>query len=269
VAGKDVIGDIHGCHAELMALIRELGYEWHLRYNADLSVTPRLIHPEGRSLRFLGDMMDRGPASMQVAYDVAVICSYPGSTHQARPGNHDNKFVRALKGGASVNPLASIRTAEEKIRLSRPLQKTLEEFHQLNDGDRNFILGFMQSLALYGVDSFDHHNDLVTVHGALPRELVGSPINSKIKSYCLYGEVLGKAPQGYPIRGTGWTEGWQNSGAICVYGHTVVEKPLWINDTLNIDTGCVFGGMLTAFRYPEGHFVSVKAQAQYAEHKPD
>ena len=46
-----------------------------------------------------------------------------------------------------------------------------------------------------------------------------------------------------------------------VYGHTPVPEPEWLNRTINIDTGCVFGGKLTALRYPERELVSVPARA--------
>lgn len=44
--------------------------------------------------------------------------------------------------------------------------------------------------------------------------------------------------------------------ALVVYGHTPVPEALWLNNTVNIDTGCVFGGHLTALRYPEREAVS-------------
>jgi protein phosphatase len=50
-----------------------------------------------------------------------------------------------------------------------------------------------------------------------------------------------------------------------VYGHTPVPEAEWLNRTLNIDTGCVFGGRLTALRYPEREVVSVPARQTYAE----
>src|SRR5439155_21849439 len=52
--------------------------------------------------------------------------------------------------------------------------------------------------------------------------------------------------------------------AIVVCGHTPVPEPEWLNRTINIDTGCVFGGKLTALRYPEKELVSVPAARVYA-----
>jgi protein phosphatase len=53
--------------------------------------------------------------------------------------------------------------------------------------------------------------------------------------------------------------------ATVVYGHTPVPQPEWVNNTINIDTGCVFGGALTALRYPEKELVSVVAAQTYYE----
>ena len=50
-----------------------------------------------------------------------------------------------------------------------------------------------------------------------------------------------------------------------VYGHTPTPQAEWINNTICIDTGCVFGGSLTALRYPERDLVSVPAKHTYYE----
>jgi diadenosine tetraphosphatase ApaH/serine/threonine PP2A family protein phosphatase len=51
--------------------------------------------------------------------------------------------------------------------------------------------------------------------------------------------------------------------ATVVYGHTPVRTPTWVNNTICIDTGCVFGGALTALRYPERELVAVPAEREY------
>ena len=50
---------------------------------------------------------------------------------------------------------------------------------------------------------------------------------------------------------------------LIVYGHTPVAEPEWIGRTVNVDTGCVYGGRLTALRYPELKMVSVPAARPY------
>jgi protein phosphatase len=50
-----------------------------------------------------------------------------------------------------------------------------------------------------------------------------------------------------------------------VYGHTPVPEAEWLNNTICLDTGCVFGGKLTALRYPERELVSVPAHRMYYE----
>jgi protein phosphatase len=48
-----------------------------------------------------------------------------------------------------------------------------------------------------------------------------------------------------------------------VYGHTPVPEAAWLNRTICIDTGCVFGGKLTALRYPERDLVQLPARRMY------
>lgn len=85
----DVIGDVHGCYAELTELLRELGY----RVDGDgTTVTP----PEGRLAVFVGDYGDRGPDTPRVLKLVMAMAD--AGTAICLPGNHDIKLVRKLKG---------------------------------------------------------------------------------------------------------------------------------------------------------------------------
>jgi protein phosphatase len=61
-----------------------------------------------------------------------------------------------------------------------------------------------------------------------------------------------------------WAEDYRGHAQV-VYGHTPVPEPVWLNRTICIDTGCVFGGRLTALRYPERELVSVAARKVYWE----
>ena len=88
--------------------------------------------------------------------------------------------------------------------------------------------------------------------------------SDRIRDFTLYGETTGqKDAYGLPVRGN-WAATYHGT-AMVVYGHTPVSQPEWLNHTVNIDTGCVFGGALTALRYPEREFVSVPAFKTYVE----
>ena len=102
---------------------------------------------------------------------------------------------------------------------------------------------------------------LVAVHAGLREEMHGRN-SGKVRAFCLYGETTGAIDEfGLPVRSL-WANEYRGT-AMVVYGHTPVIEPQWLNNTLCIDTGCVFGGRLTALRYPEKELVSVPALAQY------
>ena len=66
----------------------------------------------------------------------------------------------------------------------------------------------------------------------------------------MYGETTGETDEyGLPVR-YDWAGDYRGA-AMVVYGHTPVPEPEWVNRTICVDTGCVFGGKLTALRYPE------------------
>ncbi len=85
-----------------------------------------------------------------------------------------------------------------------------------------------------------------------------------MRDFALYGETTGETDEfGLPVR-YNWAAEYRGK-AMVVYGHTPVPEPEWLNRTINIDTGCVFGGKLTALRYPELELVSVPALRTYYE----
>src|SRR3954463_3957358 len=82
-------------------------------------------------------------------------------------------------------------------------------------------------------------------------------------SFALFGETTGETDDfGLPVR-RNWAADYRGR-ALVVYGHTPVADPAWENNTVNIDTGGVFGGRLTALRSPERETVSVPARRQYS-----
>lgn len=233
----DVIGDIHGCFDELLDLIEQLGYQFE-------NGLP--VHPEGRKLAFVGDAMDRGPKSLDVlqllfAMQDAGILYYS-------PGNHCNKLYRFFKG----NP----------VELLHGLEMTVAEWRQLEQGAqqqfRNRFIRFYEELPLY----HRLHDDLIVVHAGLRQDMIGLPLSRRIITFALYGEITGKYhPDGRPVRGN-WAKSYQGKPWI-VYGHTPVATPYFKNRTVNIDTGCVFGGPLTALRFPEMEICQVPSTQAY------
>ena len=88
--------------------------------------------------------------------------------------------------------------------------------------------------------------------------------SGRVREFALYGETTGETDEfGLPVR-LNWAAEYRGR-AMVVYGHTPVPEPEWLNHTVNIDTGCVFGGKLTALRYPERELVSVPARRVYCE----
>ena len=104
---------------------------------------------------------------------------------------------------------------------------------------------------------------LVVAHAGMKEEMQGRG-SGRVRDFALYGETTGETDEfGLPVR-FDWAAEYRGQ-AMVVYGHTPVPEPEWLNRTVNIDTGCVFGGRLTALRYPEKEFVSVPAARTYCE----
>ncbi|MHC0036679.1 bis(5'-nucleosyl)-tetraphosphatase PrpE [Pseudoneobacillus sp. C159] len=229
----DVIGDIHGCFQELKELTTKLGYSW-------TESVP--IHPNKRKLAFVGDLTDRGPLSLKVIDVVYELVKNHGAHYS--PGNHCNKLYRYFLGN--------------KVQIAHGLETTVEEYLNLGKKEqkqvRSKFIELYESAPLYQV--LDDGN-LVIAHAGIKEDLIGKN-NSRVKTFVLYGDITGeKHPDGSPVR-RDWAKNY-NGNAMIVYGHTPVKEPRWIGHTVNIDTGCVFGGNLTALRYPEKETVSVSS----------
>ena len=233
----DVIGDIHGCYAELTELLRELGYE----VAADgVAVTPS----DGRRAVFVGDYGDRGPDTpavlklvMSMAHDGNAICL---------PGNHDTKLVRKLKG--------------RDVQITHGLAETLDQLGSESEDFRTEIRDFLDGLVSHVVLD---EGRLVVAHAGMKQAYQGRS-SGRVRDFALFGETTGETDEfGLPVR-LQWAAEYRGDAAV-VYGHTPVAEPDWINNTINIDTGCVFGGRLTALRWPERQLVSVAASRTYYE----
>ena len=233
----DIIGDVHGCHAELVELLANLGYE----VDNEGSVA---IHPDGRRALFLGDLVDRGPATPAVLR-LAMNMVASGSA-VCLPGNHEVKLLRALQG--------------RNVTIGHGLDRSLEQLSVEPAEFRTQVAEFIDSLiGHYVLDE----GRLVVAHAGLPEKMHGRA-SGAVRAFSLYGDTTGETDEfGLPVRYP-WAQDYRGQ-AMVVYGHTPVTDPEWLNKTICIDTGCVFGGRLTALRYPENELVSVPAREVYYE----
>jgi len=231
----DIIGDIHGCFDELVLLLKELGYQVD-----GTQVTPT----DGRKAVFLGDLCDRGNNTPDV-YRL-VMGMVENNTAICIPGNHDVKLKRALDG--------------RNVQLKHGLDKSMEQLGQESDEFRAQVRDFIDGLVSHYV--LDDGN-LVVAHAGMREDLMGRA-SDRVREFALYGETTGETDEfGLPVR-YNWARDYCGRTMV-VYGHTPIPHAEWINNTINIDTGCVFGGKLTALRYPERELISVDALEQYAE----
>ncbi|HEY6747028.1 MAG TPA: polynucleotide kinase-phosphatase [Mycobacteriales bacterium] len=231
----DVIGDVHGCLRELTELLTALGY----------AVTPGdAVHPDGRRALFLGDLVDRGPDSPGV---LRLVMGMVAAGHAlAVPGNHENKLVRALRGSP--------------VTVSHGLEETLAQLDAEPPEFRRAVADFCYSLVShYVLDG----GRLVVAHAGLAEKLQGRS-SARVRDFALYGDTTGETDEyGLPVRYP-WAADYRGRATV-LYGHTPVPEPEWVNNTLCLDTGCVFGGRLTALRWPERELVSVPAHETYYE----
>jgi protein phosphatase len=245
----DIIGDVHGCADELEELLAGIGYEAvAVGGNGPGSSGFEFRHPAGRKAVFVGDLVDRGPRVVDTLRIVNSMVGF-GSAYCV-PGNHDVKLLKHLQG--------------HKVHVTHGLEKTLAEIEalppELRDAWKTQTAAFLESLVSHYV--FDA-GKLVVAHAGMKAEYQGRT-SRRVREFALYGETTGETDEfGLPVR-LNWAAEYRGR-AMVVYGHTPVPEPEWLNHTINIDTGCVFGGRLTALRYPERELVSVAARQTYCE----
>jgi protein phosphatase len=237
----DVIGDVHGCLDELVALLAKLGYAIVTADGRPVDA----VHPEGRRAVFLGDLVDRGP---NVTGVLRLAMGMTAAGHAlAVPGNHEAKLVRALGRGS-------------KVQISHGLAETLAQLAAEGPEFTAAVRAWCDALVShYVLDD----GRLVVAHAGLKAAYQGRA-SGRVRSFALYGDTTGESDEfGLPVRYP-WAEDYRGQ-AMVLYGHTPVPEPEWVNQTLCLDTGCVFGGRLSALRYPEKELVQVAAARVYAE----
>lgn len=231
----DIIGDIHGCCDELELLLGRLGY---LKKDGTYS------HPDGRKAAFLGDFCDRGNKNADVLR--LVMDMVKSGNAIAVPGNHDVKLLKYLQG---KNP-----------SISYGIDKTIAEIEARGDDFKSEAAEFIDGLVSHYVLD---QGRLVIAHAGLKQEYIGRG-SKRVREFCLYGETTGETDSyGLPVR-LDWASDYRGRATV-VYGHIAGKEARSQNNTVCIDTGCVFGGRLTAYRYPERELVAVDALQQYYE----
>ncbi len=288
----DLIGDVHGCYEELRALLEKLGYQiteepitdvrdLGVRVVAPLVVQagaspPAHLSKEGegapempltessgspspfsergpggeapvrttRRAIFLGDLVDRGPASPQVLR--LVMSMVRDGSALCVPGNHDIKLLRHLNS--------------KKVTVNHGLAETLAQLEAEPEAFKSEVRRFLDGLVShYVLDG----GKLVVAHAGLTEEMQGRG-SGAVRAFALFGETTGEIDEfGLPVRYE-WAREYRGR-AMVVFGHTPVPDAEWLNNTIDIDTGCVFGGRLTALRYPERELVAVPAARVYCE----
>ncbi|MFI6355705.1 polynucleotide kinase-phosphatase [Streptomyces sp. NPDC050743] len=227
----DIIGDVHGCSAELEALLAKLGY-------ADG------VHPQGRTAVFVGDLVDRGPDTPGVLR--RVMSMVESGNALCVPGNHENKYGRYLGG----------RKVQHTHGLAETIAQMEGESEEFKERVRRFLAGLVSHYVLDG-------GKLVVCHAGLPEKYHGRT-SGRVRSHALYGDTTGETDEfGLPVRYP-WAEDYRGRAAV-VYGHTPVPEASWLNNTICLDTGAVFGGKLTALRWPERELVDVPAERVWYE----
>ncbi|WP_314172086.1 polynucleotide kinase-phosphatase [Streptomyces winkii] len=237
----DIVGDVHGCRSELETLLTHLGYEL-VRDGEGRPVDAR--HPEGRTAVFVGDLVDRGPDSPGVLR--LVMGMTEAGNALCVPGNHENKFGRHLKG--------------RKVQLTHGLAETVAQMEGESEEFRARVAAFVDSLVShYVLDG----GGLVVCHAGLIEKYHGRT-SGRVRSFAMYGDTTGETDEyGLPVRYP-WAEEYRGRAAV-VYGHTPVPSASWVNNTICLDTGCVFGGKLTALRWPERELADVEAERVWYE----
>lgn len=239
----DIIGDAHGCADELQALLGKLGYD--LAWSQDRGErTVAVTSPEGRKVVFVGDLVDRGPNTPDVLR-IAMGMVAAGTAYCVQ-GNHERKLSRWLEG--------------RKVTVAHGLQQTIDQLEAQDRGLKEALPAFLDDLRSHvWLDG----GRLAVAHAGLKEEMIGRG-SGAVREFALYGETTGEIDEfGLPVRAD-WASAYRGKTAV-VYGHTPMLSAEWVNNTLCIDTGCVFGGKLTALRWPERELVDVPAIQTWSE----
>ncbi len=231
----DVIGDVHGCANELETLLQKLG--WYK--DAEGVYT----HDDARRMvAFVGDLVDRGPDNPRVL-QMAMDLLEKKRAYWVM-GNHDDRLRRYLKGN--------------KVKTAHGLQETIDQLAAYPAEFSQKILETLENLPSYAVLD---NKKLIIAHAGL-KEKYHFQTSESARRFALMGQSTGLFDEaGFPIR-YDWAQDYRGTPTV-IYGHVIVDAVEIINNCIDIDTGCVFGGKLTAYCWPSGHIVQVPSQTKW------
>lgn len=243
--GMDIIGDIHACFEEFLTLLKKLGYQQNEK--------GLYVHPEGRKILSLGDVMSRGPESIK-SMQFFLQHVEEGLAYMI-DSNHGWKIARWLDGRKVQLKHGDENVADEFMQFEK--EHGVKKTRELKERLRTLL---MEAPSHYIITD-EGKDKVVCTHAGIKDEFIGKE-NGRIKDFCRYGDVAGMDEKGKPIRKDWFKE--HEGDLLIVWGHDPKPEPMVINNTINIDQGAVFGGKLTCYRYPEGEFVFVEAQKNYS-----
>ncbi|WP_019123842.1 hypothetical protein [Brevibacillus massiliensis] len=245
-SGVDIIGDVHACYGEFIELIQKLGYQFNEKENT-------YRHLKGRKLISLGDITSRGPDSISMLQ--FFIRHVEAGLAEMVDSNHGWKIARWLDG-RRVNLAHGDEKVEAEFR-AYSQQYGAAKADSLREASRRLLFSAPSHLLL----KRNGKVQAVAVHAGIRDEYIGKD-GPAVSNFCRYGDVSGISADGRPIR-LDWTR-QHRTGELIVWGHDPRPQPERKNNTLNIDQGCVFGGQLTAYRFPEDELVGVPAKQNYS-----
>lgn len=256
-----LIGDVQGCHETLLRLLARIGGP-----------------PPGDRVVLLGDLVNRGPRSL----DVLRWAAGAGDRVEAVLGNHDLHLLARAAGVAGSAPrdtLDGVLAAPDRDRLlgwlrARPLLLRVGAAVVVHAGLLpSWSVAEAEQLARDAEERlrgpFAPHA-LATIHGRHPGpgSLVAARTMTRIR-YCDAGgapvwgvsKPLHAAPRGL----VPWFDfpGRRSAGTPVVFGHWAALGLLLRSDAVALDTGCVWGGSLTALRV-EDRLLVAERQAEAA-----
>lgn len=238
----DIIGDIHGMASELEILLARLG--WSLVWSGEGEERrATLSHPESRKLIFIGDATDRGPRSLDAL--LIMRAAVESGVGYAVASNHDARISRWLRG--------------QTVSEGGGIETTKAEFAEMSEAYRISMGEFLDNLPAHYV--FDG-GKLVVAHAGIEEGMILGA-SKAMREFAVYGPKTPIDAEGKSER-VDWAKSYRGKASV-VYGHVASDEATWFNNTICVDTACVYGGDLTALRWPEKELVSVRAAHAYAD----